>query len=41
MATGQDHGNASEESKLTGRRKRNGGRSAEPARLLSAVDEAR
>jgi len=30
-----------EESKLTGRRRRNGGRSNEPARLLSAVDEAK
>jgi hypothetical protein len=42
MPTGEEqHGNVTEESKLAGRRKRNGRRGAEPARLLSAVDEAR
>src|SRR5688572_4402891 len=32
---------AGDESKLTGRRRRNGRRTNEPARLLSAVDEAK
>ena len=40
MPTGEEHAK-DEESKLAGRRKRNGRRTNEPARLLSAVDEAR
>ena len=41
MATGQESGREEEESKLAGGRRRNGRRSAEPARLLSAVEEAK
>jgi len=40
MPTGEEHPK-DEDSKLAGRRKRNGRRTNEPARLLSAVDEAR
>lgn len=40
MATGEERSN-DEESKPASRRKRNGRREVEPARLLSAVDEAR
>jgi hypothetical protein len=40
MATGEERAN-DEESKPASRRKRNGRREVEPARLLSAVDEAR
>jgi len=41
MAIGEQPGTSTEKSKLTGRYKRNGRRGNEPARLLSAVDEAR
>jgi hypothetical protein len=40
MPTGEEHAKE-DDSKLTGRRKRNGRRGTEPARLLTAVDEAR
>jgi hypothetical protein len=43
MPTGQEPSNErdEDESKVVGRRRRNGRRGAEPARLMSAVDEAR
>ena len=41
MATSQETTRGEEESKLASRSRRNGRRNAEPARLLSAVEEAK
>jgi hypothetical protein len=40
-SSGEERGKSSEEPKLTGGRKRNGGRQGSEPRLLTAVDEAR
>jgi hypothetical protein len=41
MPTGQEPNKEDEDSKTVGRRRRNGRRGTEPARLLSAVEEAK